>query len=110
MPEGIMKEVVAAAIARGSAPPDSSLWGIAPGLFGHAARPAGFVVDVADWVPRKLAALRCHRTQMGLHNPFAWIDSIDARRCLGRELFRRAPFATARTPILERLGEPVANA
>src|SRR5690349_24105742 len=27
--------------------------------------------DVRDWVPRKLAAVRCHRTQLGPSNPWA---------------------------------------
>ena len=54
--------------------PDSSFWGIAPDAFGDGAKPPSFVVDVRDWVPRKLAALRCHRTQMGPNNPMAWID------------------------------------
>ena len=48
---------------------------------GFAAQPPTFIVDVRDWVPRKLAALRCHRTQMGADNPFARLDAADAQRC-----------------------------
>ena len=107
MPPGIMGEVIEAAHARGGAPPDSSFWGIHPDAFGDGAKPATFTVDVRDWAPRKLAALRCHRTQMGANNPIAWIDEDEARRLLGVEHFRRAPLDAA-TPdsLLERLGEP----
>ena len=85
MPQGVMREVVEAAHAKGGAPPDSSFWGIAPDAFGdarQARRPSS--IDVRDWVPRKLAALRCHRTQMGPNNPFA----LDRRR-RGAALARR---------------------
>ena len=105
MPRGVMREVAQAAHARGGAPPDSSFWGIAPEIFGHGAEPPAFTIDVRDWVPRKLAALRCHRTQMGPRNPITWIDEDDARRWLGVEQFRRAPLDAAGGPILEHLAE-----
>jgi len=103
--QGVMREVVDAAHAKGRAPADSSFWGIAAEAFGDSARPPGFVIDVRDWVPRKLAALRCHRTQMGPNNPIAWIDDEEARQWLGREQFRRSPLDAAGEPILEHLGE-----
>ena len=110
MPHGIMREVVEAAHAKGGAPAGSSFWGIEPDAFGDGAKPATFVVDVRDWMPRKLAALRCHRTQMGANNPIAWIDEEEARRWLGIEHFRRSPLeAAAQDSVLERLGEPVAS-
>ncbi len=110
MPQGIMREVVQAAHAKGGAPPDSSFWGIEPDAFGDAAIPPTFSIDVRDWVPRKLAALRCHRTQMGLNNPIAWIDIEEARRWLGVEYFRRSPLPSASDdPVLEQFGEPVAS-
>jgi LmbE family N-acetylglucosaminyl deacetylase len=109
MPNGVMGQVVEAAHAKGGAPPDSSLWGIAPEVFGFETEPPTFSVDVRDWVGRKLAALRCHRTQMGAHNPFVWIDEEEARRWLGTELFRRAPIDAAGASILELLGERVTS-
>jgi len=110
MPHGIMREVVAAAHAKGGAAPDASFWGIDPAAFGDSAKPATFVIDVRDWAPRKLAALRCHRTQMGANNPIAWIGEEEVRRWLGFEHFRRAPLdAAAQDSMLERLGEPVAS-
>jgi LmbE family N-acetylglucosaminyl deacetylase len=105
MREGVMREVVDAAHAKGRAPAGPSFWGIAADAFGHSARPPSFVIDVRDWVPRKLAALRCHRTQMGPDNPIAWIDEDEARQWLGREQFRRSPLDATGEPILEYLGE-----
>jgi LmbE family N-acetylglucosaminyl deacetylase len=107
MPQGIMQAVVEAAHARGGAPPGSSLWGIAPEAFGDAAKPPTFVVDVREYIPRKLAAIRCHRTQMGPNNPLAWLDDAAARQWLGAESFRRSPVASRGDHILEQLGEPV---
>jgi LmbE family N-acetylglucosaminyl deacetylase len=110
MPQGIMREVVEAAQAKGGAPPDSSFWGIEPDAFGEAAIAPTFAIDVRDWVPRKLAALRCHRTQMGHNNPIAWIDDHEARRWLGFEYFRRSPLDSKRQEsILEQFGEPVSS-
>jgi LmbE family N-acetylglucosaminyl deacetylase len=105
MQHGVMREVVNAAHAKGGSPPDSSFWGIAPDAFGDSAKPPTFVIDVRDWVPRKLAALRCHRTQMGPNNPMAWIDDDEARRWLGVEQFRRAALEAAGEPMLEHLAQ-----
>ena len=105
MQPGVMREVVEAVHAKGGAPPDSSFWGIEPEAFGDGAKPPTFVIDVRDWVPRKLAALRCHRTQMGPNNPIAWINEDEARRWLGVEQFRRAPLDAGGEPMLEHLAE-----
>jgi LmbE family N-acetylglucosaminyl deacetylase len=107
LPNGVMRHVVEAAQAKGGAPSDSSLWGIAPDVFGFETEPPTFSIDVRDWVGRKLTALRCHQTQMGSHNPFVWIDEAEARQWLGVELYRRAPTETPGVNILESLGERV---
>lgn len=109
LPPGAIRGLVEAAHAKGGGPLDSSFWGISPDAFGQASPPATFVIDAHQWIPRKLAALRCHRTQMGLHNPIAWIDEDDARQWLGVEHFRRSPLDCTGDFILERLGEPVAS-
>jgi N-acetyl-1-D-myo-inositol-2-amino-2-deoxy-alpha-D-glucopyranoside deacetylase len=110
MPKGIMRKIVEAAHGKGGAPPDSSFWGIEPDAFGDAAIPPTFSIDVRDWVPRKLAALRCHRTQMGPNNPIAWINEDEARQWLGTEYFRRSPLESGTADsLLEQLGEPVAS-
>jgi N-acetyl-1-D-myo-inositol-2-amino-2-deoxy-alpha-D-glucopyranoside deacetylase len=106
MPQGVMRGVVETAIAKGGMQLDAGFWGIGPDAFGSAARRPSFVVDVRDWVPRKLAALLRHRTQMGPANPFSWIDEDDARRLLGTEQFRRARPHTGES-LLEALGEPL---
>jgi N-acetyl-1-D-myo-inositol-2-amino-2-deoxy-alpha-D-glucopyranoside deacetylase len=98
--EGVMGEIVQAAHAKGGVPPDATFWGIPPEVFGHSAKSPSFKVDVRDWVPRKLAALRCHRTQVGGRNPIAWIDDEDARNWLGVEYFRRAAIDGDREPVL----------
>jgi LmbE family N-acetylglucosaminyl deacetylase len=100
-----MQDVVDAAQARSAAAADSSFWGIAPDAFGAGAKPPTFSVNVRQWVARKLAALRCHRTQMGRDNPIAWIGEDEARTLLGLEYFRRE--GLTRLDALEALGEPI---
>ena len=105
MPKGIMREVVEAAQARGAALPDARVWGIAPDAFGAAAEPPTLSIDVRPWVPRKLAALRSHRTQIGPRHPLTWIDDDQARRWLGVEYFRKAPIPGIDDRTLEALRE-----
>lgn len=107
MPKGIMRNVIAAAHEKGGAPPDSTFWGIEPDAFGHSAIAPTITIDVRPWTARKLAALRCHRTQMGARNPLAWIDEDQARQWLGTEYFRRARIAGRDESPLEQLGEAV---
>lgn len=104
MLKGVMRRIVEAAHAKGGAPPDSSFWGIAPDAFGDHAQVPSIVVDVRAWVPRKLAALRCHRTQMGRNNPIAWIDEEEAKHWLGIEYFRRAGIDGTGDAVLEQFG------
>jgi LmbE family N-acetylglucosaminyl deacetylase len=110
MPQNIFREVLEAAHAKRGAPLDSSFWGIEPEAFGEteAEMPVSLRIDVRGWVPRKLAALRCHRTQMGIRNPLVWLDDDEARRWLGIEYFRRSPLVTSTADsVLEQLGAPV---
>lgn len=103
MPDGVMHALADAAHAKGGAPPDSSFWGIEPDAFGTGAKPPEFVIDVRDWAARKLAALHCHRSQMGPNNPIAWINDDEARRWLGTEHFRRAPLESTHGSMLEAM-------
>jgi N-acetyl-1-D-myo-inositol-2-amino-2-deoxy-alpha-D-glucopyranoside deacetylase len=105
MAKGLMYDVVRAAHAKGGAVTKAGFWGIAADAFGDAAKPPSITIDVRDWVARKLAALRCHRTQMGPNNPIAWIDEDEARQLLGTEYFRREGVGGIDT--LEALGQPV---
>jgi LmbE family N-acetylglucosaminyl deacetylase len=104
MRRGVMRAVVDAGAARGWKPTPKGFWSVAPDAFGLEAEPPTFVVDVGDWVARKLTAIRCHRSQMGSEHPFDQIDDADARRWLGIEQFRRAPTDISREPVLELLG------
>ena len=102
---GAMRAIVRAAQAKGAAPPDAGFWGINPDAFGLSAERATLTVDVRPWIGAKLAALRCHRTQMGPRNPLVWIDEEDACRWLGTEYFYRTP-GDADAGLLERISDP----
>ena len=104
MPKGVMRQVVDAAINMGWRRPGAGPWAIVPDAFGLHAKPPTIVLDVRDWVPRKVAAVLCHRTQMGADNPFVRLDPVDARRWLGTEQFRRLEPHTGRS-VLEQLAE-----
>lgn len=106
MPRGAMRAIVDRARAAGWTPPPKGFWSLVPDAFGLEAEPPTLVVEVADWVPRKLAAIRCHRTQMGSGHPFDQIDEATARKWLGVEYFHRAPEDKAEAPVLERLSRP----
>jgi LmbE family N-acetylglucosaminyl deacetylase len=105
MPEGAMRAAAQAAHDRGGVAPEASLWGISPDAFGVASLPPSFRVDVRPWAARKLAALRCHRTQTGPRSLFHWMEEEDVRSCLGVELFRRAPTHASGAGVLETLAE-----
>jgi LmbE family N-acetylglucosaminyl deacetylase len=106
IPKGSMHEIVQAAITHGWTQPDSGFWSIVPNAFGIVAKPPSFVVDVGPWVGRKVAALVCHRSQMGYDSPFARLDDASARRWLGIEQFRRGPLPHLGETLLEALAEP----
>jgi LmbE family N-acetylglucosaminyl deacetylase len=103
MPLGVMPQIVNSAKALGWTPPPKGFWSLEPNAFGlHAAQPT-IVVDVADWVPRKIAALLSHESQMVEGHPFARINAHDARRWLGIEHFHRALTPSSRDALLEGL-------
>jgi len=103
MPQWVMPEIVHTARARGWAPPVKGFWSIVPESFGLLAEPHTIEVDVQECVPRKLAAIVAHRTQMGAAHPFSALAPADARRWLGAEYFRRARTAGRPGTILEQL-------
>ena len=106
MPRGAMRAIVDRAKARGGPRHRraSGVWCPMPSVSKRRRRLWSWTC--ADWVPRKLAAIRCHRTQMGSDHPFDQIDEADARRWLGVEHFHRAPGNVAEAPVLERLSMP----
>ncbi|MEP7116430.1 MAG: PIG-L family deacetylase [Acidobacteriota bacterium] len=96
MPPGQMRAV--AAHAGGS--------NIVPGLddldaFGALAAPPTLVIDAGEFAVRKLAALRCHDSQMAA-GPIARILPADAARLLGREHFRRAPLGASGPSFIDQ--------
>ena len=107
MRTGVMRAIVNAAAERGWQPTPRGFWSLVPEAFGLYAAPPTFTVDVADWVPQKLAALRCHQTQMGSGHPFDEIPSAAARQWLGVEQFRRAGAGPNDRPVLEAIAAGV---
>jgi LmbE family N-acetylglucosaminyl deacetylase len=103
MKPGIMCDVAHNAISKHWVPPHAGLWSIEPAAFGAPLRARTFDVDARPWVRRKLAALQCHRSQMGSVNPFSLLNETDACEWLGIECFRRAPIAGRDTRLLEQL-------
>lgn len=105
MPRGIMRPIWEAALARGWTAPRKGFWSLVPDAFGLSAAPPTVVVDVSPWVARKVAAIRCHRTQMGTGHPFDQLTPAEAERWLGVEHFHRASDDPCRRLVLEPLGE-----
>lgn len=103
MPRGMMRPIWEAAIARGWTAPPKGFWSLVPDAFGLDAEPPTVVVDVTPWVARKVAAIRCHRTQMGTGHPFDQLSPAEAERWLGIEHFHRAPNDPSPLHVLEDL-------
>jgi LmbE family N-acetylglucosaminyl deacetylase len=103
MPRGVMRPAVEAAVARGWTAPAKGFWSLPPDAFGLAAAPPTLIVDVQEWVPRKLAALRAHHSQMGAGHPFWGLTDEDAKRWLGTEHFHRAPESARTASVLEAI-------
>jgi LmbE family N-acetylglucosaminyl deacetylase len=70
--------------------------------FGIEANPPTLVVDVSDSANRKLAAIKCHRTQVA-RGAFERLRDEAAARLLGVEHFHRSTIASTRDAFLERL-------
>jgi LmbE family N-acetylglucosaminyl deacetylase len=109
MPAGVARAIVDLARAKRPGLSDVGFWGIDPEAFGQAANHPTLAIDVRGWITRKLAAIRCHRTQFGDDHALAWIDEHEARQWLGIEQFRRAPIGADRAPVLEILASRVAD-
>ena len=102
-PEGLMRRVIETAQSNPSAPPNLSLWSLDPDAFGAYSQHPTLVVDSSSHVHRKLAALQCHRSQVGIQSPFLWLSPDDARRLLGPEYFVRADIGSQAATCLDRL-------
>jgi N-acetyl-1-D-myo-inositol-2-amino-2-deoxy-alpha-D-glucopyranoside deacetylase len=106
MPPGAMRGVVDAAAGRRPAGgPPLTVLGIAnPDAFGADAAPPTLVVDAGAFAARKLAAIRCHRTQVA-GDALDLLTDDDAVRCLGVEHFRRAAAGSRGDAFIEHLSD-----
>lgn len=100
MPASAMTGLGAALEGRTGAGPLAP-WGLDPAAFGRGALPPTIVVDVSAQIDRKLAALACHRSQLGPDNPLAHLDRDLALKHLGAEHFHVAPGSPLGRGMLE---------
>jgi N-acetyl-1-D-myo-inositol-2-amino-2-deoxy-alpha-D-glucopyranoside deacetylase len=111
MPRGQMRGVLTAAIAAAhpDAPPPQRVLGVdevdAFGLFAGAPT---LVLDAGAFAPTKLAALRCHRTQIA-GDGLDLLPADEAPRLLGVEHYRRADVGARGEAFIERLGRRVGS-
>jgi LmbE family N-acetylglucosaminyl deacetylase len=85
-PAGLAESVVAELAARG-APAD--LWGLDPRAFGADPGSITTMVDVSEFLPAKLRALRSHRSQLDPEHALSALPEDVAERLLAREYFVR---------------------
>ncbi len=107
LPHGMMRRVVEelepVADSENGARRVPEVLGIAdPDAFGADARPPTLRIDVGPWAVRKLAALRCHRTQVD-ESVLARMPDEAAPRLLGTETFHRASVGALGDVFLERM-------
>jgi LmbE family N-acetylglucosaminyl deacetylase len=107
IPPGAIRTIVqhAEEVGSSSGRPGSPrhVLGIAdPDAFGALAAPPSLVVDVSGTAARKLAAIRCHRTQLA-DDSLMLVGECDAGRLLGVEHFHRAEVGARGETFLDRL-------
>jgi N-acetyl-1-D-myo-inositol-2-amino-2-deoxy-alpha-D-glucopyranoside deacetylase len=106
MPPGQMEAVLAAAAPRLSAGSRRDLLGIDDAAaFGAAAQPPTLVLHTGAFAARRLAALRCHRTQVA-GGPFDQLSAAEAETLLAVEHYRRADIGSTGAAFIERLAAP----
>ena len=77
--------------------------------FGAYAAAPTLVVDARAYAHRKLAALRCHRSQIDAQSPFTWLTAEQGERLLGREFFVRSAVGNSAPAFVDAFAaEPVA--
>jgi LmbE family N-acetylglucosaminyl deacetylase len=105
MESGRMRAVIDTVAAR--IPPEGTAYSILgvsdADAFGAMVAPPTLTIDVHACVDRKLAALRCHRTQLA-GDALDLLSDEEARRLLGVEYFRRADVGSREHAFIERLG------
>jgi N-acetyl-1-D-myo-inositol-2-amino-2-deoxy-alpha-D-glucopyranoside deacetylase len=112
IPPGGMRAVVqyaeGALASRGlDGPSPLRILGIAdPDAFGAVAPAPTLIVDAAEFASRKLAAIRCHRSQL-TDDALDLVDAGDAARLLGVEHYRRAAVGFPGDTFVDRLSSPL---
>ena len=97
-------DTVAARISPRGAP--FSILGVSDvDAFGAAVAPPTLTIDVRAWAARKMAALRCHRTQIA-GDALDLLSEEEACRLLGVEYYRRADVGSRDDAFIERLAAP----
>jgi LmbE family N-acetylglucosaminyl deacetylase len=106
MPPGAMRGLVDAVSAREGRQSSPHVLGIdRPDAFGADAVAATHMLDVRSVAARKLAALRCHASQVA-DGTLALATGEDAANFLGIELYRRASVGASYTTFLDALAAP----
>ena len=109
MPAGAMRDVVKHAVdtlarqGQGGHAPCRILSVPDAAAFGAMAAPPTLVIKTGDYAVRKLAAIKCHLTQLG-DSALALVDEHDAARLLGIEYYRRAEVGSRGDAFIERYG------
>ena len=109
LPAGRMRAIVDAAAndpGCGDEPPRPILGVADVDAFGSMAPRPTVIVEAAEFAGRKLAALRCHRTQFN-GSALECIKEPDAARLLGTEHYRRAEVGSLSDVFIERFGLPI---
>jgi LmbE family N-acetylglucosaminyl deacetylase len=103
MPPGQMRAVLDGAGPRLPAGARRDLLGIdQPDAFGASAQPPTMIFHSGRFAAQKLAALRCHRSQVA-GGPFDHLDPAEAEALLGVEHYRRAEVGSTAPAFIERL-------
>ena len=109
MPAGRMRAIADAALNDpecGDDPPTHILGVADADAFGSMAPAPTLVVEAGEFAGRKLAALRCHRTQL-YGGALDYLNERDAVGLLGTEHYRRAAVGSRDDVFIERFGNPV---
>lgn len=104
MPPGQMRKFVNESHPPGNGEPVSRrLFDVLnPDAFGLDANPPTLILDVSAAATRKLAALKCHRTELSA-DALERLPDEAAARLLGTEHFHRAAINSSRDAFIERL-------
>jgi LmbE family N-acetylglucosaminyl deacetylase len=103
IPRRTMRAVADLDATRGASGPGPRILGLTDvDAFGADAPAPSLVLDVAPFAACKLAALKCHRSQVA-GDALDRLTDDDARRLLATEQFRRAPVGARGDTLLDRL-------